>query len=355
MTGDLLPHGFQDSNWDVAPGYLNTALRGVPPRQSVMAATALIQDWGRATLDWRQWLDEAETVRSAWARLAGVDPRAVGIGHTSASLMAAVARALPSGASVITLQNEHNSCTIPFLYASHGLIVESVAPDQLMDRLARGGFAAVAISLVQSLDGSIANLADMRPHVTAAGAWLCVDATQAFGWLPFDCAVADLVVAASYKWMMGPNGPAFAWASPALLAQLQPASPNWFACADPHAAPYGAGFALAEDARKLDVVPGLVSMAALRPSLALLEHLGIATISAHNLALARHVRAGLGLPETGSAIVSARNSAAADALARAGLVFTRRAGRIRLAFHIHNRLADADHVLNALDGLSMEP
>lgn len=354
MTDDLLPHGLQDSNWDLAPGYLNTALRGVPPRQSVMAATAVIGAWGRATLDWRQWLDEAEAVRTAWARLAGVDAQAVGIGHTSASLMAAAARALPPGATVITLQHEHNSCTIPFLHAGRDLVVESIAQGRLLERLAQGGYAAVAISLVQSLDGSIADLASLRPHVTAAGAWLCVDATQALGWLPFDFAIADLVVSASYKWLMGPNGPAFAWASPALLPHLQPAAPNWFACTDPHAAPYGTDFALADSARKLDVVPGLVSLAALRPSLALLDSIGIARVHAHNLALARHVRCGLGLPETGSAIVSARHSAAPDALARAGLIFTSRAGRIRLAFHIHNRLADADHVLNALDGLSME-
>lgn len=341
--------------WDVAPGYLNTALRGIPPRASVRAAQSLLQRWATGRLDWRDWLDAISGVRSAWAGLLGVEATQVGVGHTSASLMAAVARALPTGGRVITLAREHNSCTIPFREAGDGLTVESVEPAALSERLGKGGYAALAISVVQSLDGSVVDLAALRPLLDRAGALLCVDATQAVGWLPFDPTVADFVTCASYKWLMGPNGPAFAWAAPQLMSRLRPAAPNWFACEDPHAAPYGADFRLAADGRRLDVVPGLLSLAALAPSLELIGRLGVARIHAHDLALAAHVRRGLRLAETGSAIVTARHPDAADALRRAGLVFTSRDDRVRLAFHLHNRQPDADRVLEALDGLALEP
>lgn len=355
IVGELLSDADIGDLWDVAPGYLNTALRGVPPRASVRAARLLLDGWANGTLDWQQWLDAIDGVRSAWAELMGVAAAQVGIGHTAASLMAAVARALPPGARVVTLAQEHNSCTIPFRHAGDGLVVESVAPEALHDRLVRGSYAALSISLVQSLDGAIMDLAELRPLVDRAGALLCVDATQAAGWLAFDASVADVLTCASYKWLMGPNGPAFAWARPALLHRLRPATPNWFAAEEPHAAPYGADFELAADGRKLDVVPGLLSLAALKPSLDLLLRIGVPRVQAHDRALAAHVRAGLGLPETGSAILSARHPAAAAALRQAGLVFTGRGDRIRLAFHLHNRLPDAERVLEALDGLSMEP
>ena len=343
----LLPSDIR-AKWSVGPGYLNTALRGVPPVASVDAASALLKTWADGSLDWIAWLDEIAEVRQAFARLTGAAADEIAIGHGGASLMAAAARALPAGATVITLAQEHNSCTIPFLHAGAELVVESVSRERLEERLARGGYAALAISLVQSLDGRIVDLAALRPLVKAAGAWLLVDATQALGWLPFDIRQTDLCVASCYKWLMGPNGPSFGWASPELLPHLKPAAPNWFACTEPYAAPYGTDFQLADNARRLDVVPGLLSLAALRPSLELLASIGIEHIHAHNVALAAMVRRGLGLEENGSALVSFERAGAGAALQRAGLQVTVRGDRVRLAFHVHNTLADAELVLEVL-------
>ena len=67
----------------------------------------------------------------------------------------------------------------------------------------------VALSLVQSLDGSIVDLPALSQACRRCGALLCVDVTQAAGWQPFDPELADVIVCSSYKWLMGPNGPAF--------------------------------------------------------------------------------------------------------------------------------------------------
>lgn len=336
------------ASWAVGPGYLNTALRGVPPKASVDAASALVAAWANGSLDWIAWLDEIAAVRQAFARLIAVGTDEIAIGHGGASLMAAAARVLPPGSTVITLAQEHNSCTIPFLHAGAGLVVESVLHARLEERLAQGGYAALAISLVQSFDGRIVDLAALRLLVKAAGAWLLVDATQALGWLPFDIRLTDLCVASCYKWLMGPNGPSFGWASPELLPRLKPAAPNWFACVEPYAAPYGADFQLADTTRRLDVVPGLLSLAALRPSLELLAAIGIERVRAHDVALAAKVRRGLGIQENGSALVSFERPGAGEALAQAGLQVTARGDRVRMAFHIHNTRADAERILEVL-------
>lgn len=334
--------------WQSPHGYLNTALRGLPPAPSVSAAHDIVARWASGALDWVAWLDEMIELRSAFARLAGVPSEQIGVGHTTASLMGIVANNLRTGGRVLVLEHEHNSNTIPFLHGFRNVTVETCKPENLWSRFADGRFDALCISAVQSRDGAIADLPRLRAIADETGAWLCVDATQAVGWLPMDLGLCDIVATSSYKWLMGPNGPAFIYARQDLIERLKPLAPNWFACTDPHAAPYGVDFDLAVDARRFDVVPGLISVAGLKPSIDLLAELGSDRIHAHNVGLARQLRGAIGLPETGSAIVALTQDGAAERLARAGIRCTARQDWVRLAFHIYNSDQDVAAVLDAL-------
>ena len=69
--------------WNVQRGYFNTALRGIPPRASVEAARRTIELWSRGDLDWVEWLDDVERVRSEFAALIGIPPARIGVGHTT--------------------------------------------------------------------------------------------------------------------------------------------------------------------------------------------------------------------------------------------------------------------------------
>jgi selenocysteine lyase/cysteine desulfurase len=334
--------------WNVQRGYFNTALRGIPPRASVAAAQRTLELWSRGDLDWIEWLDDVERARKAFATLIGMPPAQIGVGHTTAALVNVVAANLKSGSGVLVAEKEHNSNTIPFVTQQHrGIVVETAPWSDLVSHIS-GKHAVVALSLVQSIDGSIADLRSISQACRGTGTLLCVDATQAAGWLPFDASLADIIVCSSYKWLMGPNGPAFICLRADLVESFRQLQPNWFACEEPHAAPYGVQCLAANSARKFDVVPGLISASALLPSLALINEVGVGVVHRHNTGLARTLCARLGVAYNGSSIVMLEVPAAAHKLKTRGIRATIRGDRVRVAIHIYNDMEDVEALVTAV-------
>jgi len=336
------------SLWNAPRGYFNTALRGIPPKASVEAAKQTLDAWSRGELDWVPWLDELDKVRAQFAALVGVSTAQVGVGHTTAALVNVVAANLKSGSRVLVPEFEHNSNTIPFVAQEHRGITVDTTPLPEIARWISSDHAVVALSLVQSLDGSIVDLAAVSQACRRSGVLLCVDVTQAAGWLPFDAALADVIVCSSYKWLMGPNGPAFIVLRKDLLGTFRQLQPNWFACEDPHAAPYGIDFPSARSGRKFDVVPGLISASALLPSLSLINQLGVNNIHRHNTQLAATLCRRLNVEHNGSAIVILHVPGARERLKAKGLRATVRGDRIRVAIHAYNTAEDVDSLIDAL-------
>jgi selenocysteine lyase/cysteine desulfurase len=336
------------SLWNAPRGYFNTALRGIAPKASIDAAKRTLDAWGRGELDWVPWLNELEEVRLEFAALLGVSAAQVGIGHTTAALVNVVAANIKSGSRVLVPEFEHNSNTIPFVAQQYrGISVDTAPLREIVARISHD-YAVVALSLVQSLDGSIVDLAAASQACRRTGALLCVDVTQAAGWLPFEAALADVIVCSSYKWLMGPNGPAFIVLRKDLVDSFRQLQPNWFACADPHAAPYGIDFPAARSARKFDVVPGLISASALLPSLKLINRLGVRAIHSHDTQLAATLCRQLNVEHNGSSIVILNAPGAAEKLKARGIRATVRGERIRAAIHIYNTSEDVDALVDAI-------
>jgi selenocysteine lyase/cysteine desulfurase len=336
------------NDWNVQRGYFNTALRGIPPRASVEAARQTLELWSRGELDWIKWLDDVERVRSAFAALIGIPAAQIGVGHTTAALVNVVASNLKSKSRVLVPEKEHNSNTIPFLGQQHrGIIVDTAPWTELANRIS-GEHAVVALSLVQSIDGSIADLRAISQRCRQTGSLLCVDVTQAAGWLPFDASLADIIVCSAYKWLMGPNGPAFICLRSDLVESFWQLQPNWFAGTEPHAAPYGVQFTPASSARKFDVVPGLISASALLPSLALINKVGVETIHRHNTGLAEKLCTRLSVAYNGSSIVMLEIPQAAQTLNPRGIRATIRGDRVRVAIHIYNDMEDVEALVKAV-------
>jgi selenocysteine lyase/cysteine desulfurase len=105
---------------------------------------------------------------------------------------------------------------------------------------------------------------------------------------------------------------------------------------------------LARSARRFDTSPAWFSWIGTAPALELVEQIGVEAIQAHNLALANRFRAGLGLADGDSAIVSAAIPDADRRLAAAGIRAATRAGDLRVSFHIYSTDSDVDTALNAL-------
>lgn len=331
--------------------YLDTATMGLPPRRSLEAVRAAQDDWrgGRAAAcDY-----DAPIVRSrqAYAALVGVPPSAVAVGSQVSVFAGLVAAAVPDRAEVLVAAGEFTSIVFPFLaQAGRGVRVREVPLEHLAAEVTPRT-RLVAVSAVQSADGRRADLDALAEATTSTGTRVLLDTTQAVGWLPVDAGRFAYTVGGGYKWLLAPRGTCFFTVRPELVDELVPHTASWFGGGDPWSSIYGGPLRLACDARRFDVSPAWHSWVGQAPSLDLLTAVGRDALHRHAVGLADRFRAALDLPPGDSAIVSLATSAAAgDRLQRAGVRASVRAGRLRLAFHLHNGPADADAAAEALTG-----
>jgi selenocysteine lyase/cysteine desulfurase len=332
-----------DLEWDPVPGWLNTASYGLPPRRAFDALQAMLADWRVGRTSWEGWNDATHRARQAYARLIGVDADDVCVGAQASQVLAPVAAGL-AGKRFVVPEPEFTSNLFPWQVAGHvrtapaATLAEHIGPDT----------DAVAFSLVQSADGTLADYAAIVAAARAHGALVIVDATQGCGWLPFDGSLADVVVVSAYKWLMSPRGSAFAYLAPALREKLTPYAAGWYAGEDVHGSYYGPPLRLAKTARRFDISPSWPVYVGTAPALELIEEIGVSTIHEHNVRLANRFLAGLGREPGGSAIVTVDVPGAEEKLARAGVRAAVRAGRVRASFHVYTTDADVDLALNAL-------
>lgn len=334
--------------WDAAPGWLNTASYGVPPRPAYEALLGALDEWRHGRVSWEGWDESTGRARATFAELIGVPAADVTVGATAAGVLAPVAASLPSDAKVVVPEIEFTSNLFPWLaHADRGVEVVTVPADKLVDAI-DSRTTVVAFSAVQSATGEVADFDAVVAAARAVEALVVVDATQAIGWLPRTWSAADVLAVAAYKWLMAPRGVAFGYYSPAVRDRFRPIAANWYAGEDNHASYYGPPLRLASDARRFDGSPAWFCFVGAAPALELVQRIGVAAINAHDVGLANRFRAGLGLPPSDSAIVSTDVPGAEDKLAAAGIRAAVRDGRVRVSFHVYTTAADVDAALNAL-------
>ena len=333
--------------FDVRDGYLNTASIGVPPRQAVEAVEAAVRAWTIGAAQPADFDAPVHAARAAYGQLVGFEVADVALGGSTSALVALVAASVPDGTRVVVVRDEFTSVSFPFAAHTHrGVTVTEVAPDELTDRAAAADL--VAVSVVQSADGSMVDLEALRAATTDTGTRVVLDATQALGWLPLDLGWADAVVAAGYKWLMCPRGSAWMALSPALRAELTPLVANWYAGEDPWKSIYGLPLRLAPDARAFDASPAWWSHVAGAVTLPWLAATDPVAVHTHCVGLADRFLTGLGLTPQHSAIVSIDVPDAMARLTAAGVTASSRNGRVRLAFHLYSNDTDVDLALEAL-------
>lgn len=329
--------------FDVPDGYLNTASIGVPSAAVADAVAGAVAEWRAGAARPPQYDEAVAAARAGWARLVGVPAERVASGASVSQLVGLVAASVPDGTRVLTVASEFTSVSFPFAaQETRGVTVTEVAPDQLLD--AAPDHDLVAVSVVQSADGAIADLDGLRGSNTP----VLLDATQSVGWLPVALDWADYVVGGCYKWLLAPRGAAWLAVHPD-ARELVPQAANWYGGEDPWDAVYGLPLRLAKGPRGLDLSPVWFSQVGAAVSTGWLAGLDLDQVRDHCVGLADTVLTELGLPKRGSAIISL--DLAPDQVERlraAGVVSAVRAGRTRLSFHLYNSEDDVDRVLGAL-------
>jgi selenocysteine lyase/cysteine desulfurase len=331
-----------------AQGFLDTPTYGLPPRFVAEALHNHVQSWERGTLEVSAFNEPIEASRAAYAALIAVDESRVTLGSSVSSLIGLVAASMPNGSRVATLRGEYTSVTFPFAaQAARGVTITELPHGQFED--AAGDFDFVAASLVQSADGTLLDTEVLRRSVTESGAVTVIDVTQALGWKNVELPWADVTVAASYKWLLGPRGAAWMSLSERMFKVLVPHSANPFAGEDLWASLYGLPMRLATDAQRFDASPVWFSVLGAGLSLPWLASLNRAAVEAHTVGLANRLRAVLELAPAASAIVSIPTALPTGALRNVDIRASVRAGAVRVGFHLYNNDDDLDRLIDVLN------
>jgi selenocysteine lyase/cysteine desulfurase len=167
------------------------------------------------------FFEDAEKARALFARLAGAEADGVAL-IPSVSYGLAVAAAnveVEAGESILILEDQFPSNVYPWrdLAARKDARLVTVPrpadydwTTAVLGRLDEGT-AVVAVPNCHWTDGSLLDLARVGEGARQAGAALVVDAIQSLGAHPFDVGGIrpDFLVAAAYKWLLGPYGVGF--------------------------------------------------------------------------------------------------------------------------------------------------
>ncbi len=210
---------------DVA--YLNCAYMS-PLLNSVVAA-------GRGGLEakatpWRitpaDFFASTERGRTAFSRLLGGSPDDVAIIPAVSYGMAVASAILPvkPGQRVLLLDEEFPSVIYPWRERARAAGAEAVliprpADDDwtsaVLDRI-DDRVAVAALPALHWTDGALLDLVRIGARLRQVGAALALDLTQSLGAMPFDLAAVqpDVVVAAAYKWLLGPYSIGFMSVAP---------------------------------------------------------------------------------------------------------------------------------------------
>jgi selenocysteine lyase/cysteine desulfurase len=336
------------ANFDVDPGFLNTASLGVPPRTAFVELSAILDDWQRGRLGAGDFDGYVDRARAAWAKISMVETSNVAIGSTVSSLVGIVAASLPASAKVLIAEGEFTSVTFPFLVqAERGVTIKEVPLFKLIDSI-DGSFDLVAVSSVQSSDGWRIDVEKLVQRANECGVKILIDTTQSCGWLPIDCSLFDFTVCAAYKWLLSPRGVAFMSVKPASLETLVPHGANWYAGEDIWNSIYGTPLRLARAVRRLDTSPAWFSWVGAASAIEFLSQINANEIFEHNVTLANSLLAALDLPGQNSAIITLDRPNAGERLKHAGVRTAFRAGKVRASFHLYNTEADVALAAKAL-------
>ncbi|GHS86547.1 aminotransferase class V [Actinomycetota bacterium] len=337
------------AEFDRCPGYLNAATMGVPPRATVAALRADLDEWATGSAGAAVYDEAVHRARSAYAALVRSPLDRVAVGSQTSVLAALMADAVPTGGEVLCVEGDFSSMVFPFLVQRDRVSVRQVPLEDLVREIGPRT-ALVAFSLVQSATGAVADGPGIAEAARAVGAWTFCDVTQAAGWLPVDATMFDATVCAAYKWLCAPRGSAFLTVAERLQESVRPLYAGWYAGLDVWGSCYGPQMRLADDARRYDVSPAWSVWVGAAVSLELFAAVDPVAVRDHDAALADGLLARCGLPSAGSAVVTLPDpdGTARGRLEAAGCRVAGRAGRVRLAFHVWNDEGDVERAAAAL-------
>jgi selenocysteine lyase/cysteine desulfurase len=357
--------------------YLNAAYMSPLLKEAVAAGDAGLR---RKATPWRilpeHFFAESERARALFAELIGATADDIAIVPAASSGVAVAARnlRLGPGRRVVTLVDQFPSHVYAWrrLAAEQGGEVVAVDGEDLTAAVLAAldeRTAIAALPHARWTDGRLVDLVRVGARCREVGAALALDLTQTLGAMPFDVRAVrpDFMVAAAYKWLLGPYSLGFLYVAPP-RQEGRPLEEGWIAREGSEdfarLVDYGEGYQ--PGARRFDM--GERANFALMPAgIVALERIiawGVPEISATLLALTREIVAGataLGVeavPEhlraphyLGLRLPTSAPADLARRLAAENVFVSVRGDRLRVTPHLYNDAEDIGRLIAALGRL----
>lgn len=210
---------------DVA--YLNCAYMSPQLRDVTGAGQRAVQrkqhPWTIAASD---FFDDLERLRQLFSALVGGDADGVAVVPAASYALSTVAANVTARPRdrIVVLADQYPSNVYPWRDLSQRTsatvvpVARPVGADwtQAVIDAVDERTTVVALPNCHFMTGSLLDLTAIGAAARAAGALFVVDATQSLGVIPLDVSEMrpDVVVAAGYKWLLGPYSLAYAWIAP---------------------------------------------------------------------------------------------------------------------------------------------
>lgn len=207
--------------------YLNCAFMAPQLRRVSEVGIAAVQ---RKQRPWRigpaDFFDDLERLRGLFAQLIQGDAEGVAVvPAASYAVSTAAANVSASGESrIVVLADQYPSNVYPWddLARRSGASVVAVErPDdgdwtRAVVESIDERTVAVAVPNCHFMTGALIDVTTIGEAARTVGATFVIDATQSLGVLPLNVneVGADMVVAAGYKWLLGPYSVGYAWTAP---------------------------------------------------------------------------------------------------------------------------------------------
>ncbi len=215
--------------------YMSPQLRSVT-RAGLEAVARKATPWEVSP---RDFFTNVERLRALAGQIMGTDAEALALVPSASYGIAIAAANLPvsRGQNVVVLHEQFPS----HVYAWREVAQTSGAEIRTVRRQVNSGWteavldaigddtAVVAVPHCHWTDGSLIDLVRVGERARQVGAALVVDATQSLGAHPLDVATVqpDFLVAAGYKWLLGPYSLGYLYAAPQWREQGVPLEYGW--------------------------------------------------------------------------------------------------------------------------------
>jgi selenocysteine lyase/cysteine desulfurase len=338
--------------------FLNTATFGqLSTRSEEAVARHFARRREQACSDFLSWFDDHDRLREKIARLIGARADDIAFFPNACTALGLLMHGIDwrEGDEVLTLEHEFpNQIYAPL---ERGVRLVEAPPERLEECFTQRT-RLVAVSSVNYTNGYRAPLERIAAECRRRGVLLYVDGTQHVGALRFDFGrlAPDMLAVNCYKWMLAPNGIAFAAVHERLRERLAPLAVGWRSHHDWRnvTALWHGKPELKSSAEKYEggMLPSAL-LYALEASVDLMLELTPAAIEERVLELAEKARTALdgALPFHDSPILALPMEGAAEAAARLRqqrILVSARHGLLRISTHFYNNEEDIERLLAAL-------